>query len=184
MRASAFLRPTGVPHPMRTALTALYRAAEVLGAVLFVLIAVPILALVFARPFGISVPAADEFAGYAMAGSFALMLGPSLRQGAHIRVGLVLERLRGRVRRVLELLCLAFATALSAYFAFYWLRMTWQSYDFGDLSQGVLPIPLWIPQAVMAAGLLVLVVAFLDILVTVARGGRAAYDDADAPAEG
>lgn len=169
---------------MRAALSALYRAAEVLGAVLFVLIALPILALVFARQFGVTVPAADEFAGYAMAGSFALMLGPSLRRGAHIRVGIVIERLHGTARRAMELVCLAFAAALSGYFAFHWSRMTWQSYDFGDLSQGVVPIPLWIPQAVMAVGLVVLAIAFLDDLVTVAFGRPATYETAEAPSEG
>lgn len=169
---------------MRTALTALYRTAEFLGAALFVLIALPILALVFTRPFGVTVPAADEFAGYAMAGSFALMLGPSLRHGAHIRVGIVVDRLHGMPKRVMELLCLGFATALTGYFAFHWSRMTWQSFDFGDVSQGVLPIPLWMPQSIMAAGLLVLAIAFLDDLVGVARGRPATYETADAPSEG
>ena len=169
---------------MRTALSALYRTAEFLGATLFVLIALPILALVFTRPFGVTIPAADEFAGYAMAGSFTLMLGPSLRHGAHIRVGIVIDRLHGGAKRVLELVCLAFATALTGYFAFHWSRMTWQSYDFGDVSQGVLPIPLWIPQTIMAAGLVVLAIAFLDDLITDARGRPATYETADAPSEG
>ena len=169
---------------MRTALSALYRTAEFLGAVLFVLIVLPILGLIFVRPFGHTIPAADEFAGYAMAGSFALMLGPTLRRGAHIRVGIIIDRLRGGPKRALELVCLAFATALSAYFAFHWSRMTWQSYDFGDVSQGVVPIPLWIPQAVMAVGLVILAIAFLDDLVAVAQGRPASYETADAPSEG
>jgi TRAP-type C4-dicarboxylate transport system permease small subunit len=169
---------------MRTALSALYRTAEFFGAVLFVLIALPILALVFTRPFGVTIPAADEFAGYAMAGSFALMLGPSLRNGAHIRVGIIVDRLHGTPKRIMELVSLAFATALTGYFAFHWSRMTWQSYDFGDVSQGVVPIPLWMPQAVMAAGLVVLAIAFLDDLITVARGRPATYETADAPTEG
>ena len=169
---------------MRTALSALYRTAEFLGATLFVLIALPILGLVFSRPFGVTIPAADEFAGYAMAGSFALMLGPSLRHGAHIRVGIIVDRLHGAAKRAMELLCLGFATALSGYFAFHWSRMSWQSYDFGDVSQGVLPIPLWIPQSIMAAGLIVLAIAFLDDLITVLRGQSATYETADAPSEG
>lgn len=169
---------------MRPALSALYRTAEFLGAVLFALIALPILAQVFARPFGIAIPAADEFAGYAMAGSFALMLGPGLRHGAHIRVGIVIDRLRRGSRRIMELVCLSFAAALTGYFALHWCRMTWQSYEFGDLSQGVLPIPLWIPQTVMAAGLIVLAIAFLDDLIAVAGGRQATYETADAPSEG
>ncbi len=169
---------------MRTALTFLYRAAEILGAVFLVLIAVLIVSQVFARLAGRMVPGADELAGYCMAASFFLMLGPALRRGAHIRVGVLVDRLHGTPRRALETLCLAFATALSGYFAWFWLRMTYDSYDFGDLGQGVLPIPLWIPQAAMAVGLIILVVALLDDLLAVIQGRQASYQNAEMQSEG
>lgn len=169
---------------MRTALTFLYRAAEILGAVFLVLIAVLIVSQVFARLAGRMVPGADELAGYCMAASFFLMLGPALRRGAHIRVGVLVDRLHGAPRRALETLCLAFATALSGYFAWFWLRMTYDSYDFGDLGQGVLPIPLWIPQAAMAVGLIILVVALLDDLLAVIQGRQASYQNAEMQSEG
>lgn len=169
---------------MRAALSVLYRAAEVLGAVFLVLIGVLIVSQVFARMVGRMVPGADELAGYCMAASFFLMLGPALRRGAHIRVGVLVERLRGGARRAMELACLLFATALSGYFAWFWLRMTYDSYDFGDLGQGVLPIPLWIPQAAMAVGLVILVVALLDDLLAVLRGRPASYETAGMQSEG
>ena len=169
---------------MRTALSFLYRAAEILGAVFLVLIGVLILSQVFARLAGRMVPGADELAGYCMAASFFLMLGPALRRGAHIRVGVLVDRLHGGVRRAFELVCLGFPSALSLYFAVYWLRMTYDSYDFGDLSQGVLPIPLWIPQSAMAVGLIVLVVALLDDLLAVLTGREASYQRAGLQSEG
>jgi TRAP-type C4-dicarboxylate transport system, small permease component len=169
---------------MRTALSFLYRAAEVLGAVFLVLIGVLIVSQVFSRLLGRMVPGADELAGYCMAASFFLMLGPALRRGAHIRVGVLVDRLHGGARRVFEVICLGFATALSLYFAYYWVQMTYDSYDFGDLSQGVLPIPLWIPQAAMAAGLIVLVVALIDDLVAVLQGREASYQNAGLQSEG
>lgn len=169
---------------MRTALSVLYRVAEWLGAVFLVLIGVLVVVQVAARLLGRAVPGADELAGYAMAASFFLMLGPALRHGAHIRVGVLLDRLHGAPRRALELGCLAFAAALTGYFAWFWLRMTWDSYDFGDLGQGVLPIPLWIPQAAMAVGLMVLVVALVDDLLAVWRGRPASYQAAGLPGEG
>nr|WP_255542884.1 TRAP transporter small permease subunit [Azospirillum sp. INR13] len=95
----------------------------------------------------------------------------------------MVERLHGAPRRAFELACLAFGTALSAYFAWYWARMTYDSYDFGDLSQGVLPIPLWIPQALMAAGLVVLVVALVDDLLAVLQGRKASYQQAGMQSE-
>ncbi|MBP2315864.1 TRAP transporter small permease [Azospirillum soli] len=169
---------------MRAALTVLYRAAEFLGAVFLVLIGVLIVSQVFARMIGRMVPGADELAGYCMAASFFLMLGPALRRGAHIRVGVLIERLRGGARKGMELACLLFATALSGYFAWFWLRMTYDSYDFGDLGQGVLPIPLWIPQAAMAVGLVILVVALLDDLLAVLMGRPASYESAGMQSEG
>ncbi|MBP2302122.1 TRAP transporter small permease [Azospirillum picis] len=169
---------------MRTALSILYKAAEILGAVLLAAIALLVVTQVASRLLDRMVPGADELAGYCMAASFFLMLGPSLRRGAHIRVGVLVERLHGGARRAMELLCLGFATALSAYFAWYWARMTYDSYDFGDLSQGVLPIPLWMPQALMAAGLAVLVIALLDDLLAVLRGGEASYQQAGLQSEG
>ncbi|WP_207460134.1 TRAP transporter small permease [Azospirillum sp. SYSU D00513] len=169
---------------MRTALSFLYRAAEMLGALFLVLIGILIVSQVFARLAGRMVPGADELAGYCMAASFFLMLGPALRRGAHIRVGVLVERLRGGARRAMELACLLFATALTGYFAFYWLRMTWDSYDFGDVGQGILPVPLWIPQAAMGAGLVILVVALLDDLLAVLRGRPASYETAAMQSEG
>ncbi|MBK1835879.1 TRAP transporter small permease [Azospirillum sp. YIM B02556] len=169
---------------MRTALSILYRAAEILGAVLLAAIAVLIVTQVVSRLLNVMVPGADELAGYCMAASFFLMLGPALRRGAHIRVGVLVERLNGAARRAMELLCLGFATALSAYFAWYWLRMTYDSYDFGDLSQGVLPVPLWMPQALMAVGLVVLVVALVDDLLAVLQGRDASYQHAGMQSEG
>lgn len=169
---------------IRRFLDRLYGTAEVLGAIAFVAILLPIAGQVAARPFNAVVPAADEFAGYAMAASLFLMLGPALRRGAHIRVGVVLDRLRPAARRPLEIACLAFGTALAGFFAIAWVRMTWDSYDFGDLSQGVLPVPLWLPQAVMGVGLVVLVVALADDLVSVLMGRPASYDSAPAASEG
>jgi hypothetical protein len=53
--------------------------------------------------------------------------------------------------------------------------MTWESYLLNDLSNGILPIPLWIPQSAMALGLVLLTVAMIDELVHVLGGGFPRY---------
>ena len=50
--------------------------------------------------------------------------------------------------------------------------MTWQSWQFNELSQGLVPIPMWIPQIGMALGTAVLFLAMGEKLVDVARGGE------------
>lgn len=169
---------------MRAGLTLLYRVAEGLGAVCLVLIAILILANIAARNLGYVVRGLDEFAMYFMAASYFLMLAPALRRGSHIRVGIVIDRLRGTTRRAFEILCLVTGSALAVYFAWWWALMTWDSYDFGDVSQGVVPIPLWIPQGVMGLGLAALAVALLDDLAAVLRGRPASYENADMASEG
>jgi TRAP-type C4-dicarboxylate transport system permease small subunit len=63
-----------------------------------------------------------------------------------------------------------------AFFAWHAARFTFDSYRFNDMAQGVVAVPLWIPQLGYSAGLGILAVAFLDELVHVARGGRPRYE--------
>jgi hypothetical protein len=53
--------------------------------------------------------------------------------------------------------------------------MVWFSYATHDVSQGLVPVPLWIPQAAMALGLATLFVALLDDLVVVLAGKAPAH---------
>jgi TRAP-type C4-dicarboxylate transport system permease small subunit len=107
-----------------------------------------------------------------MAGAGFLALAHTLKRGEHIRVTLILERLRGRGRRALELFALAAATLLAIAFAWYSARLAWQSYDFNDISTANDATPLWLPQLTMAFGAIVLAIAFVDELVLEWRGER------------
>ena len=50
--------------------------------------------------------------------------------------------------------------------------MTYTSWALHDMSQGLVPMELWIPQLGMAVGTTVLFVAVLEKLVDVAMGGE------------
>lgn len=168
----------------RMALNALYRATEALGAVCLALVGVMILSQIIGRNLGILIPSADEIAGYFMAASAFLLLGPNLRQGVHVRVGLLIERLTGQPRRWLEIICLLMAVALSLFLAWNWAELVWDSFDLDEKSQGLLPIPLWLPQAAMGLGLAVLVIVLLDELVTMLMGRQPSYTLASVATEG
>ncbi len=87
---------------------------------------------------------------------------------------------RGRARRGLEILCLALAASMVGYFAWYSIDMVSTSYKLNDVSQGLVPVKLWIPQSGMAAGLAILTLAFVDDLVMVLSGGQTSYQQAEA----
>ena len=80
-------------------------------------------------------------------------MGYALRRGDHIRVTLILQRLHGRTRWWMEVVCLVVATLLTGYFAWFTARLVWGSYTYNDISQNVDATPLWIPQLSMALGL-------------------------------
>jgi hypothetical protein len=75
----------------------------------------------------------DAYAGYCLAAGSFLAMGYALREGDHIRVTLILQRLSGRARWWMEVLCLVVATLLSSYFAFYAGKLVWDSYVFKEL---------------------------------------------------
>lgn len=157
----------------------LYTAGGVLAAVLMVLIALLTLSQVVGRLLGIVVPDAGELAGYAMAGATFLALAPTFRSGGHIRVNLLLAHVRPGLRRGLELFCLAFLAVVGAMFAAFSVQLVFDSHSFGDVSTGMITIPLWIPQVSMALGAVLLEIAVIEEFVDVVRGREPRYERAD-----
>ena len=165
---------------MRKLLDTLYDSAAALAALFLVGLLGMVLLSIFGRQMNFHVPGTDAYAGYLMAASGFLALAHTLKRGEHIRVTLLLGALRGGWKKGMELWALGFATALSGMFAFYSCRLAWQSRSFHDISTGSDATPLWIPQIGMAAGAVILAIAFLDELVLEARGKRLAVTSSEA----
>jgi TRAP-type C4-dicarboxylate transport system permease small subunit len=159
---------------VRAALDRLFHATGVLAALFMVGTLAMVIVGVAARLLGFNVPGTDAYAGYCMAAAGFLALAHTLKRGEHIRVTLILEHLPPGSQRALELWALGAATLLSALFAYYSVRLSWQSFDFHDISTGNDATPLWIPQLSMALGAVVLCIAFVDELVLEWRGARLA----------
>lgn len=162
---------------IRTSLDRLYRLCGYIAAVLLAGIAVLILAQIVGRFFGILVPAANEMAGFFMAGSTFLALAYSFRSGSHIRVTLVLSVMPAGLRRFFDILVLVAAAALLAYSTWYTFLLVKDSLRFGEVSDGLLGIPLAIPQLAMLFGLAMLTIAIVDELVNLLQGNTPSYDD-------
>lgn len=176
---------------MRRFLDGLYRVSGVLAAGFLVAICTIVLAQVgsnvidkiatwlIGEPIGLLVPSYREFAGFFLASATFLALTHTLRVGGHIRVSLLIQHISPRRRRWIELWCLALATLLVGYFAFFTVLMVEEAYRFGDPSYGMLSIKLWIPKSAVALGLVVFTVALADEFVAVLRGREASYQAAE-----
>jgi TRAP-type C4-dicarboxylate transport system permease small subunit len=157
---------------MRRALDALYNAAAYVAALFLVGTLVMVLLGIFGRLLSFQVRGTDAYAGYFMAGAGFLALAHTLMRGEHIRVTLVLEHAGATGKKWLERWSLAVAMLLSLAFAYYSVRLAWQSHAYHDISTGNDATPLWIPQLSMAFGNVVLTIAFLDQFVNELRGTR------------
>ncbi len=171
------------PEWLRKSLDGLYLLAGWLAGVFLVAIFVIMLALSAGRPLGIDVPAGDDFAAWCMAATAFLGLAHTFRSGELIRMGLMIDRLGGLSRRLVEIACTTIGAAAVSYFAWYAIEMTLFSWRFNDVSMGVIAVPLWIPQLGMSAGLAILAIAFLDELVHLLFGGAPRYEKPKAESE-
>jgi len=160
---------------VKRALDTFFGGCVALAALFMVAIALLILAQSLSRLFGGSVPDANELAGFSVAATTFLGLGPTLRNGGHIRVNLVIAQLPEAIRRWLELVALAVSLALAGYFTWWSADLAWGAYVYGEVSPGVLAFPLWIPQTGMAFGLFGLCVALAEALVLTLRGELPGY---------
>ena len=124
---------------------------------------------------GLTIPSYADFTGFLLAAASFLALAHTLREGAHIRVVLLVSRLPEKMHRLVEIWCLGFGLAVTLYFAWYTALLTYESYTYNDLSPGMIAVPIWIPQIAMLFGLIVLAVALVDELVAVGRGNTACY---------
>jgi TRAP-type C4-dicarboxylate transport system permease small subunit len=158
---------------VRRCLDVFYAVTALAAALCLVTIALLILAQVGLRFVGIQLPSADDIAGYALVGATMLGLAPTYRQNGHIRVGLLIEAftLGSTARRWLERIVTAFAVLLVAWAAWASIKFVHESYIYNEVSQGLLPIKLWIPQSLMALGIVAFLIALVDDLITDLSGG-------------
>ena len=157
---------------MRKLLDALYDGAAALAALFMVGLLGMVLLSIVSRQLQFHLPGTDAYAGYLMAAAGFLALAHTLKRGERIRVTLLITALKGRSRRALELWALAVAVLLSLLSAGYACRLSWQSYSFHDISTASDATPLWMPQLAMAAGTVILAIAFIDEFVLELRGQR------------
>ncbi len=160
---------------LRRGLDALYVASAGLAALSLLSIFLVMMAQVALRELGRQFPAADDISAYLCVSTTFFALAHTFRRGELIRVGLFIETLGPKARRVAEIVALTLATAGVAYCVWWTLDDVLFSYEIEDVAQGALAIPLWIPKLAMPLGASILLVAVLDELVTVLRGNRPNY---------
>lgn len=118
-----------------------------------------------------SIHIVEEYVSYGLGAMIFLALAQALRAGALVRVDLVVGRLPGMVRRWLEVALALSAAAVVAFLAWYvWISVD-RLYQRGTLSVTLARTPMWIPEAVMLAGMGLFVLTAVVYALRVATGG-------------
>lgn len=164
---------------MRRCLNALYDGAGIAAAVCLAGICVLMLAQAAGRELGVLVRGADDITAWLCAASAFLALAHTFRKGELIRVGLWLEWLKPVSRRRVEIIALVIATLFVSYMAWAVTRFVYESWKFNEVAQGLIKIPIWIPQLTFALGVLIFWIALIDDLIVLLRGGIPAYEAAE-----
>jgi len=174
---------------MRRVLDLLYRSSGWAAAMFILAICVLIMAQVvlnlidklaskfLGEAIGLTIPSYADFTGFFLAAASFLALAHTLREGGHIRVSLVIQSLPPRIRHWVEIWCVSMAAAVTVYFSVYTAFLTHESFIYHDLSPGMIAVPIWIPQAAMLLGLVVLSIALIDEVVHLFMGQQASYED-------
>ena len=164
---------------MRRFLDRLYAASGILAALCLAGIFVVMMAASLSRVINLPIQGADDVTAWLCAACAFLAVGHTFRHGELVRVGLWLDHLKGRWRWYAELFALAFTAVFSAYMLWSVARFVYESWKFHEVAQGIIRIPIWIPQLTLVAGVLIFLVAVLDELVVVLQKKTPAYQAAE-----
>ena len=164
---------------MRRALDFIYDASAAFAAACLAAICVVMLVQAFGREVGLLVRGADDITAWLCAAASFLALAHTFRRGELVRMGLCIDMLGPKARRWAELLALSITAVAVGYMTWAAISFVYDSWKFNEVAQGLIKIPIWIPQLSFAFGVLVLLIAVLDELVAVLRFETPAYQRAE-----
>jgi TRAP-type C4-dicarboxylate transport system permease small subunit len=87
--------------------------------------------------------------------------------------------LGARGRWLAELFALGITSAFVVYMLWAVVRFVYESWQFKEVAQGLIKLPIWIPQLCFVVGVLIFLVAVLDELVLVLKKQKPTYQLAE-----
>ncbi|MGH8619359.1 MAG: TRAP transporter small permease [Burkholderiales bacterium] len=164
---------------MRRVLDGLYAASGALAAACLAGIAALMLAQAFGREVGFLIRGADDITAWLCAASAFFALGHTFRKGELVRVGLWIDMLGPRARWCAEVVALGITALFVGYMLWAVATFVFDSWKFKEVAQGLIKIPIWIPQLSFLFGVIIFFIAVMDDLVAVLRGQKPAYQVAE-----
>ncbi|RLA06806.1 MAG: TRAP transporter small permease [Gammaproteobacteria bacterium] len=155
---------------MRLFLDKLYSSCGIIAGAFILLITLLILTQIIARWFDVVIPSVEDFSGYFLAASSFFALSYTFKAGGHIRLTLLINRTQGTTKKTLTIIAMLVIISAVSFATFYGAIFVYESFIYDEISQGYIPIALWIPQSSMLIGVVVFLIALVDDLVMILQG--------------
>jgi TRAP-type C4-dicarboxylate transport system permease small subunit len=159
----------------RRPLDLLFDAAGVLAAFFVCVIFAVMLGTSLFRLIGWRTGGFEDIVSWLTAAAAFFGMAHTFKHGDFVRVGLLLESLPPRERHAFELVSLVIGSLFTGYLAWSVAAYVWDSYQVRDMANGLIVIPLWIPQLSIVIGSTLFFLAMLDELFIVLRGAKPSY---------
>ncbi len=157
-------------------------AGAVVSGVVFVGMTLLVLSEVVLRTFfRTSTLISGEYSGYALSAMVYLGLAFSFREGAHIRISFLRDRIHGIARFVLEIFCHLFVLVICGLSSIYMWDMVRVSKIRNMTAYTVAETPLYIPQSIVFVGLCLLTIQIAARLLHLVFSGPAALEKEGGP---
>jgi TRAP-type C4-dicarboxylate transport system permease small subunit len=134
----------------------------------FMLIAAAILVsaeVLLRKFFSYSIGGADELSSYVLAITTAWGFSLAVVHRAHIRIDVLYQSLSSKLRALLDIFAMLSISLFAGYLSFYCWNVIGKTLQRGSTANTPLQTPLWMPQGIWFAGLLVFSFVTLYLLV-------------------
>ena len=160
---------------MRRFLDRLYYASGALGALFILALCALMIAQSVLREFGVRTGAVNDVVAWFCAAASFFSMAHAFKHGDFVRVTLLIDSLSKAWRKRFEIAALLVGNIAVAYLAWWACKFTYESWEFNEVAQGLLPLPIWIPQLSFALGSVLLWIALFDELILVLKGQTPTY---------
>lgn len=139
--------------------------AVVGGYVLLLLSFMIVIEVIGRKLLGFSLQGVDEIGAYVVAITGTFGFAYALVERTHTRIDIILGHVTPTVRNLLNLLAYVLVSGTAVFMTYHAYHVAMQSFRFGSRATTPLDTPLWIPQSLWLAGLVVFAVTSLAVLV-------------------
>lgn len=126
--------------------------------------------VILTSQFGTSQPWVVEYSGYGLAAALFAGSGWAMRTGGHIRVTVLMNLLPGPMLRLADIAGTLAALAMTLYASRALIELASRSAELGSVSTYLSRTPLVYPQAMLAAGFVILAVGLTARLIRLITG--------------